>query len=66
MLFRSGMEANGQTEIRKGLEVGQKLVISGQFLVDSEASLKATTTRMSDAPANAAATMTAPPSGVKK
>lgn len=47
----TGTEANGQTEIRKGLEVGQKVVVSGQFLIDSEASLKGTTTRMGDAPA---------------
>ena len=45
-----GIEANGQTEIRKGLAAGQKVVVSGQFLIDSEASLKATTTRMGDAP----------------
>jgi len=47
----TGTEANGQTEIRKGLEAGQKVVVSGQFLIDSEASLKGTTTRMGDAPA---------------
>ena len=46
-----GLETNGQSEIRKGLEVGQKVVVSGQFLVDSEASLKGTATRMSDVPA---------------
>jgi Cu(I)/Ag(I) efflux system membrane fusion protein len=44
----TGAESNGQTEIRKGLEAGQKVVVSGQFLIDSEASLKGTTTRMSD------------------
>ena len=44
-----GTESNGQTEIRSGLAAGQKVVISGEFLVDSEASLKATTTRMGDA-----------------
>ena len=43
-----GSEAGGQSEIRKGLEEGQKVVVSGQFLIDSEASLKGTTTRMSD------------------
>jgi Cu(I)/Ag(I) efflux system membrane fusion protein len=43
-----GTEAGGQTEIRKGLEAGQKVVVSGQFLIDSEASLKGTGTRMSD------------------
>lgn len=46
-----GMEANGQTEIRKGLEAGQKVVVSGQFLIDSEASLKGTVTRLSALPA---------------
>jgi Cu(I)/Ag(I) efflux system membrane fusion protein len=45
-----GIEANGQSEIRKGLEAGQKVVVSGQFLIDSEANLKAASTRMSDAP----------------
>jgi Cu(I)/Ag(I) efflux system membrane fusion protein len=45
----TGMEANDQTEIRKGLEAGQKVVVSGQFLIDSEASLKGTATRMADA-----------------
>jgi Cu(I)/Ag(I) efflux system membrane fusion protein len=46
-----GTEANGQSEIRKGLQAGQKVVLSGQFLIDSEASLKGTSTRMSDMPA---------------
>jgi Cu(I)/Ag(I) efflux system membrane fusion protein len=46
----TGAEANGQTEIRKGLVLGQKIVVSGQFLIDSEASLKSTTARMGDAP----------------
>jgi Cu(I)/Ag(I) efflux system membrane fusion protein len=41
-----GEEARGMTEIRKGIEAGQKVVVSGQFLIDSEASLKATTTRL--------------------
>ncbi|HZE11763.1 MAG TPA: efflux RND transporter periplasmic adaptor subunit, partial [Burkholderiales bacterium] len=41
-----GMESNGQTEIKRGLQAGQTVVVSGQFLVDSEANLKATTTRM--------------------
>ncbi|MBL8524816.1 MAG: copper-binding protein, partial [Betaproteobacteria bacterium] len=46
-----GSEANGMTEIKTGLQKGMKVVLSGQFLIDSEASLKATGTRMSDAPA---------------
>ena len=36
----TGAESNGRTEIRKGLEAGQEVVVSGQFLIDSEASLK--------------------------
>jgi len=49
-----GLDSNGQTEIRKGLRAGQKVVVSGQFLVDSESNLKASATRMSDMPAPAA------------
>jgi Cu(I)/Ag(I) efflux system membrane fusion protein len=45
----TGSEANGQTEIRSGLSSGQKVVASGQFLVDSEASLKGAIARMGDA-----------------
>jgi Cu(I)/Ag(I) efflux system membrane fusion protein len=56
-----GSEANGQTEIRKGLEAGQKVVVSGQFLIDSDASLKGTTTRMADAPAADSDQKSAPP-----
>ena len=36
---RTGEEAGGQTEILAGLNAGQSVVASGQFLVDSEASL---------------------------
>jgi len=43
----TGIEANGRTEIRSGLEAGQKVVVSGQFLIDSEASLRAAEARMS-------------------
>jgi Cu(I)/Ag(I) efflux system membrane fusion protein len=43
-----GVDNNGQTEIRKGLTAGQNVVVSGQFLIDSEASLKGTATRMGE------------------
>jgi len=43
-----GVEAKGMTEIRKGVDAGQKVVVSGQFLVDSDASLKGATTRLSE------------------
>jgi len=46
----TGAEVNGMTEIRSGILVGMKVVVSGQFLIDSEASLKSTTLRMRDAP----------------
>ena len=48
---QTGAEGNGMTEIRTGLAAGQKVVVSGQFLVDSEASLKGTITRMGGMPA---------------
>lgn len=36
---RTGRQAGGQTEILAGLSAGQRIVASGQFLIDSEASL---------------------------
>jgi Cu(I)/Ag(I) efflux system membrane fusion protein len=36
---RAGREGGGQTEILEGLSAGEKVVASGQFLLDSEASL---------------------------
>jgi Cu(I)/Ag(I) efflux system membrane fusion protein len=41
-----GRDSGEMTEIRKGLEAGQRVVVSGQFLIDSEASLKTTVERM--------------------
>jgi Cu(I)/Ag(I) efflux system membrane fusion protein len=42
-----GMESEGKTAILSGLEEGQSIVLSGQFLIDSEASLKSTVSRLS-------------------
>ena len=50
----TGFEAEGLTVISKGIEAGQKVVVSSQFLIDSEASLKATLGRMEGAEAAAA------------
>jgi len=36
---RIGREGGGQTEILAGLSVGEEVIVSGQFLIDSEASL---------------------------
>jgi len=41
-----GAEANGRTTILAGLEDGQRIVLSGQFLIDSEASLRSALTRL--------------------
>lgn len=42
-----GAEADGKTAILSGLQEGQSIVISGQFLIDSEASLRSTVSRLS-------------------
>jgi Cu(I)/Ag(I) efflux system membrane fusion protein len=42
----TGSEGDGHTEIRSGLTAGQTVVVSGQFLLDSEASLKGTEERL--------------------
>jgi len=42
-----GRESGDMTEIRDGLLAGQRVVVSGQFLVDSEASLKGVLARIS-------------------
>jgi Cu(I)/Ag(I) efflux system membrane fusion protein len=47
-----GVESGGKSEIRKGLSDGDQVVVSGQFLIDSEANLRATGTRMESAEAS--------------
>jgi len=51
----SGMESGDFVEIAAGLEPGQTVVVSGQFLIDSEASLKASLRRMQSPEAGDAA-----------
>lgn len=46
----TGIESNGQIEIKRGLQAGQRVVVSSQFLIDSEASLKGVEARLNDAP----------------
>jgi Cu(I)/Ag(I) efflux system membrane fusion protein len=51
----AGVEQDGRTPILSGLKEGQSIVLSGQFLIDSEASLTSTVTRLkATAPASAA------------
>ncbi len=45
---RTGLESGGRVEIAAGLAAGEKIVISSQFLIDSEASLDASLLRMSE------------------
>ena len=57
----TGSEGNGMTEIRKGVKPGDKIVVSGQFLIDSDASLRGTSSRRGDAAASPPATAAMPP-----
>jgi Cu(I)/Ag(I) efflux system membrane fusion protein len=43
---QAGMESGDRVEILSGIEPGDEVVTSGQFLIDSEASLKASMERM--------------------
>jgi Cu(I)/Ag(I) efflux system membrane fusion protein len=52
---QTGQENEGKTVVLKGLEEGQQVVSSGQFLLDSEASLKGIVARVLDIPAPTAA-----------
>ena len=45
-----GIESGGQTEVKRGLQPGQRVVVSSQFLIDSEASLKGVEARLNDEP----------------
>jgi Cu(I)/Ag(I) efflux system membrane fusion protein len=49
----TGMRRGGEVEILSGLEEGDEIVVSGQFLIDSESSLQASFRRMSSEPAEA-------------
>ena len=51
----AGIESAGQTEIKRGLKLGQRVVVSSQFLIDSEASLKGVEARLNDEPKRTAA-----------
>jgi Cu(I)/Ag(I) efflux system membrane fusion protein len=45
----SGVHAGDRVEITEGLEIGERVVTSGQFLIDSEASLDASLLRLTAA-----------------
>jgi Cu(I)/Ag(I) efflux system membrane fusion protein len=43
---RTGASSGGKTEILDGLKGGERVVVSGQFLIDSEASLSGALERL--------------------
>jgi Cu(I)/Ag(I) efflux system membrane fusion protein len=45
----TGMRSQGQVEILSGVQEGDSVVVSGQFLIDSEANLQASFSRMGSA-----------------
>lgn len=49
VLVRTGMEAGDRIEILEGLKAGDDVVASGQFLIDSEASLRGALDRLGGA-----------------
>jgi membrane fusion protein, copper/silver efflux system len=50
----TGIESGGQTVVTRGLQAGQRVVVSAQFLIDSEASLKGVEARLNAEPAEPA------------
>jgi Cu(I)/Ag(I) efflux system membrane fusion protein len=53
-----GAESGGRIAILEGLAEGERVVVAGQFLLDSEANLRAGLRRMSDVPASTASDTT--------
>ena len=48
VVVHTGRSAGGYTQILAGLQAGQRIVVSGQFLIDSEASLSGALERLRD------------------
>ncbi|MGS1120391.1 efflux RND transporter periplasmic adaptor subunit [Rhodanobacter sp. UC4436_H3] len=61
---RAGRAAGGYTEILDGLTGGEKVVVSGQFLIDSEASLSGALERLNDSSVPPAPATSAPMPGM--
>ena len=55
----AGIEVGGQTEIKRGLQAGQRVVVASNFLIDSEASLRGVEARLNSLPTSAPASATA-------
>ncbi len=61
-----GIESGGQTEVKRGLQLGQRVVVSSQFLIDSEASLKGIEARLNVEPRPTAASTSPRHAGTAK
>jgi Cu(I)/Ag(I) efflux system membrane fusion protein len=61
----AGIESGGQTVIKRGLQAGQRVVVSSQFLIDSEASLKGVEARLNSAVPPVQRGPATPPAGSK-
>ena len=46
--LKTGMWRGDQVEVLSGLDEGDEVVVSGQFLIDSESSLQASFLRMAE------------------
>ena len=57
---RTGRSANGMTEILAGLHGGERVVTSGQFLIDSEASLSGALQRLDSGQSPSSSSMPSP------
>ncbi|MGB8338014.1 MAG: efflux RND transporter periplasmic adaptor subunit [Burkholderiales bacterium] len=62
--IETGIEQSNRTEVLKGLKDGEQVVASGQFLIDSEASLSSVLARISTQTTTAAAPAVDKPSPV--
>lgn len=45
---KTGIKSQGQVEITEGLQEGDKIVVSGQFMIDSESNLQASFRRLTE------------------
>jgi membrane fusion protein, copper/silver efflux system len=61
LAVRTGRSAGGYTEILGGMHGGEKVVISGQFLIDSEASLSGALERLNASAKSASASSASTP-----
>ncbi len=63
---KTGLEAQGQTEILAGLEPGQRVVLAGQFLIDSEATLRGVEARLNKTPGGSRSVPSGPEAAVHR